>query len=35
MAAAGHRSVAGRTWTAVCDELLGHYDAVTRLAQAA
>jgi phosphatidylinositol alpha 1,6-mannosyltransferase len=35
MATAGHRSVAGRTWTAVCDELLGHYDAVTRLTQAA
>jgi phosphatidylinositol alpha 1,6-mannosyltransferase len=35
MASAGRRAVTGRTWTAVCDELMGHYDAVTRLAQAA
>jgi phosphatidylinositol alpha 1,6-mannosyltransferase len=35
MAAAGRRAVAGRTWTAVCDELMGHYNAVARLAQAA
>jgi phosphatidylinositol alpha 1,6-mannosyltransferase len=34
-AAAGRRAVQGRTWTAVCDELMGHYDAVTRLARAA
>ncbi|WP_207925886.1 glycosyltransferase family 4 protein [Actinocrispum wychmicini] len=35
MATAGRRAVTGRTWSAVCDELLGHYAAVTRLAQAA
>ena len=35
MAAAGRRAVAGRTWEAVCAELLGHYNAVTRLARAA
>ena len=35
MGAAGRRAVAGRTWEAVCGELLGHYDAVTRLARAA
>ncbi|WP_202819208.1 glycosyltransferase family 4 protein [Actinosynnema sp. ALI-1.44] len=35
LAAAGRRTVAGRTWTAVCHELMGHYTAVTRLAQAA
>ncbi|MEV4317704.1 glycosyltransferase family 1 protein [Actinocrispum sp. NPDC049592] len=34
-AAAGRRAVQGRTWPAICDELMGHYDAVTRLAQAA
>jgi phosphatidylinositol alpha 1,6-mannosyltransferase len=35
MAAAGRRAVLGRTWDAVCAELLDHYAAVTRLAQAA
>jgi phosphatidylinositol alpha 1,6-mannosyltransferase len=33
--AAGRRAVLGRTWTAVCDELVDHYAAVTELAQAA
>ncbi|WP_312872991.1 glycosyltransferase family 4 protein [Kibdelosporangium persicum] len=35
LATAGRRAVQGRTWTAVCDELMGHYTAVTHLAQAA
>ncbi|WP_026425788.1 glycosyltransferase family 4 protein [Actinokineospora inagensis] len=29
MGAAGRSDVQGRTWSAVCEELLGHYDAVT------
>ncbi|MCP2301729.1 phosphatidylinositol alpha 1,6-mannosyltransferase [Actinokineospora globicatena] len=28
MGAAGRAAVLGRTWSAVCEELLGHYDAV-------
>ncbi|MET0236670.1 MAG: glycosyltransferase family 1 protein [Kibdelosporangium sp.] len=35
LALAGRRAVQGRTWTAVCAELVGHYSAVTRVAQAA
>ncbi|ALG15663.1 alpha-mannosyltransferase [Kibdelosporangium phytohabitans] len=35
LATAGHRAVEGRTWTAVCHELMGHYAAVTHLAKAA
>lgn len=27
---AARRSVLGRTWPAICDELLGHYEAVQR-----
>jgi phosphatidylinositol alpha 1,6-mannosyltransferase len=35
LAQAAHHAVQGRTWPAICDELLGHYAAVTRLAQVA
>jgi phosphatidylinositol alpha 1,6-mannosyltransferase len=34
-AAAGRRAVLGRTWSAVCDELVDHYAAVSQQAQAA
>ncbi|SMC91007.1 phosphatidylinositol alpha 1,6-mannosyltransferase [Kibdelosporangium aridum] len=35
LATAGRRAVQDRTWTAVCDQLMGHYSAVTQLAQVA
>lgn len=35
LAMAGRRAVQGRTWSAVCGELIEHYSAVTHLAQAA
>jgi phosphatidylinositol alpha 1,6-mannosyltransferase len=28
MGAAGRRAVLGRSWSAVCDELIAHYEAV-------